>query len=63
MPAAGEALPAERTGSEQVLPDGVGAVVLDSFYCYVLGLWLPLGKEEILDSPASFTATIFVRKK
>lgn len=63
MLAAGEALPAERTGSEQALPDEVGVVVLDSLYCYFLGLWLPFGKEEILESPASFIATISIRKK
>lgn len=42
MLAAGEALPAGRTGSEQILRHGV--VGLDSFYCRALGLWLPLRK-------------------
>jgi len=54
--AAGEALPAEKTESEQVLSNWDGNTVLVILSSCILGLCLSLGKEETLESPASFIA-------
>lgn len=62
MLASGEALLAEKMESEWVLSDRGGNIVLVNLYCCILGLYVSLGKEETLKSPASFISTILMEK-
>lgn len=62
MLASDEALLAGRMESEWILSDQDGHTVLVNLYCCLLALRLSLGKEETLDSPASFVTAIFMEK-